>query len=590
MSTPSIQVQQRYQIEGEIGSGAMGTVYLAHDAVIDRRVVLKTVRRERIAEDDEERTLVDEARSAGRINHPNVVTVYDVVNDLEADRIYLALEYVEGRTLREVILELGKLHPEEAVDVALQVAAGLAHLHEAGLIHRDIKPSNILIDGKGTVKITDFGIARAAGGSQLEDDGSVFGTPPYMAPEQLLGLEVDARCDIFSLGVVLYEMLTGEKPFGGRTAKEIARRTLGGEVKPISSFAPDVPEPICAVVERAMERDTSSRHPSMAELAEALAQAAGRPEEDAAGKVTSRLLAVRAAIAPDPSATVLIGGRRAKAMVEGLRRWAKEPWAARVRLLVLSALLVLVAGVAGSWWLFERFSPEVAADIGPPGAELVSVHARLIGEGRRLIEAGELDAAGAVLTLAEQFGPDQVSTRRLRLRWEAEAAKQGVEAKADPEPVRGASSPREAVRAAREVLEESGTDPETASVLDQLDQLGGILAFELVPTDVARIDLSLRSERRNGTLTLYARGEQIYQEKFKGMRPRLFGSKGEEMVEAIDLAAGTEELLVYLAVGSAPAELHRLAGPFEGGRRTALDIELDEEGAARVALVPPLAE
>jgi len=484
-----------------------------------------------------------------------------------------------------VILEHGKLEVDDAIDIALQVAAGLAHLHEAGLIHRDIKPSNILIDGKGTVKITDFGIARAAGGSQLEEDGSVFGTPPYMAPEQLLGYEVDARCDVFSLGVVLYEMLTGERPFGGRTAREIARRTLGGELKPISSFAPEVPAALCRVVEHSMERETGARHQSMAELAEALAEAAGRPAEDA-GRVTSRLLAAGSAGRSDSSATELIAGRRGKLVMAGLRRWAKEPWAARARLLILTAILLLVSGVAASWWLFERFGAEpVATPAGPGSPELMGIHAQLIGKGRSLIEAGELEAAGVVLALAEQFGPDLVSTQRLRLRWEAEAAARGEEAPPAPPPAR-ATTPREAVQAVREVLEETA-DPQMVSVLDQLDRT---FALEAVPVDVARIEVSLRSERRNGTLTVYAGGEQVLQSRFKGMQRRLLGGRGRELWEEIDVGAGTEELLVYLAVGTEPAKLHRFTGPFERGERTTLRIELDDEGEATLAFAPTLGE
>ena len=581
MTTPRIQVQQRYQIEGEIGAGAMGTVYLAHDAVIDRRVVLKTLRGERSAEDDEERTLVDEARNAGRINHPNLVTVYDVVSDLQQDRVYLALEYVEGRTLREVIKELGKLDCDDAVDVALQVAAGLAHLHEAGLIHRDIKPSNILIDGKGTVKITDFGIARAAGRSQLEEDGSVFGTPPYMAPEQLLGLEVDARCDVFSLGVVLYEMLTGTKPFLGRTAKEVARRTLGGELKPVASHAPEVPAAVCAVVEQAMEREAKERYGSMAALAEALAQAAGRSDGEA-GKVTLRLMVARSTAEPDPSATELIGGRRAKVVLGGLRRWAGEPWAARMRLLLLVAALLLVAGVAVSWLVFERLGGQAQADAGPAAAEMVSVQALLVAEGRRLIEVGELEAAGAVLTLVEQLSPDLDSTRRLRLRLDAEVANRGSAVPEEREPPVRAASPRAAVEAIREVLEEAGGNPQTEAVLDQLDLT---LGFAGIPPDVARIELSVQSERRGGVVLLRSGDLQIHQAEFKRKRRRVFGrAYVEDVAATVDVDAGLPELLVYVTVGSKPAELHRFPGPFAGGERMRLTVEVDDEGIATVEL------
>jgi tRNA A-37 threonylcarbamoyl transferase component Bud32 len=570
MAPSRIHVQQRYEIEGEIGSGAMGTVYLAHDQVIDRRVVLKTLRRDRDeASEQEQQALVDEARSAGRINHPNLVTVYDVVNDLETDRLYLALEYVEGRTLRDVVREVGRLEVDEAIDVALQVAAGLAHLHEAGLIHRDIKPSNILIDPKGTVKITDFGIARAAGGSQLESDGSVFGTPPYMAPEQLLGLEVDARCDVFSLGTVLYEMLTGSKPFTGESAAEVARRTLEDELTPVRERAPTVPPTVAAVVERAMQRDAGSRYPSMKELAEALARAAGRPDDDAAGQVTARLLAARAAGA-DTSPTVLIGGSRAKVLLGGLRKWAAEPWAARARLLVLGGLLALVAGAAASWWLFERIGGEEPA--APPGADLQSFQARLVSQGRQHLDQENFDAAIALLALAEQLGPDVDTPRSLRLRAEAEAKQRGAPPATVADRVSQAASPRQAVEAVREAFEETGGSPE---VEDVLARLGAELAGAPVALSTARLELAVRSEKERGTLTLYADGAQVLQLKFRGKGRRLLGgTRSGRVYESVDIDADTEELRVYVAVQGKPAELRRFPGPFEGGGRHALTVEL----------------
>ncbi|HVS16388.1 MAG TPA: serine/threonine-protein kinase [Thermoanaerobaculia bacterium] len=579
MPTSRIHVQQRYAIEGELGSGAMGTVYLAHDQVIDRRVVLKTLRRDRDeATEEEQEALVDEARSAGRINHPNLVTVYDVVNDLETDRVYLALEYVDGRTLRDVIREVGRLEVEEAVDVTLQVAAGLAHLHEAGLIHRDIKPSNILIDPKGTVKITDFGIARAAGGSQLETDGSVFGTPPYMAPEQLLGLEVDARCDVFSLGTVLYEMLTGGKPFTGESAAEVARRTLEDELTPVLERAPDVSPAVAAVVERAMQRDAGSRYASMKELAEALARAAGRPDDDAAGQVTARLLAARAA-GVDTSPTGLLGGSRAKVLLGGLRKWAAEPWAARVRLLFLAGLLAVVAGAAGSWWLFDRIGREESS--APPGADLPSFQARLVSQGRQHLEEGSFDAAIALFTLAEQLGPDVNSPRDLRLRAEAEAQRRGVSSAPVADRVSSATGPRQAVEALREAFEERGSDPEVADVLAQLD---AELAGPPVAADSARLELAVRSERERGTVTLYADDSQVLQLKFRGKGRRLFGgSHSGRSYESVDVDPAIGELKVYVAVHGRPAELHRFVSPFDGGQRHELTIGVDQQGVASVS-------
>jgi hypothetical protein len=202
-----------------------------------------------------------------------------------------------------------------------------------------------------------------------------------MAPEQLLGLEVDARCDVFSLGAVLYEMLSGAKPFTGETAMEVARCTLEDELQPIVERAPMVSPLVAAVAERAMQRNAGSRYASMKELAEALARAAGRPDDDAAGQVTARLLAARAAGRVDTSPTELIGGARAQVVLGGLRKWAAEPWAAKARLLALLGVLVLVAGAAGSWWLFERLAED--HEVVLPSADLQSIQAKLVSQGRQ---------------------------------------------------------------------------------------------------------------------------------------------------------------------------------------------------------------
>ena len=215
----------RYEVIEELGHGAMGVIYKAFDPMLDRLVALKTVGFELSREEGEafERRFYREARSAGRLNHPNIVTVHDVG---KADAVaYIAMEFLQGRSLRD-ILDSGVVLPiERIVDIAAQVADGLAFAHQAGIVHRDIKPPNIMVLENGGVKITDFGIAMFRTGSRTLA-GTVFGSPKYMSPEQVVGREVDGRADVFSLGAVLYEMLTGFAPFFGGDLEAVLYQVL----------------------------------------------------------------------------------------------------------------------------------------------------------------------------------------------------------------------------------------------------------------------------------------------------------------------------------------------------------------------------
>ncbi len=204
----------RYRIVSELGKGAMGVVYQAHDPQIDRMVALKVLRQDRVVDQEFVRRFVAEARAIGRLSHPNIVTVYDVGED--HGTIYIAMEFLEGRSLDMLIGEQA-FSPEKIVDLGIQVAVALEYAHCQGIIHRDIKPGNIIITPQGHVKVTDFGIARIEGGSgqQMTQMGEILGTPIYMPPEQVAGQPVDGRSDIYALGVVLYELTTGQRPFSG---------------------------------------------------------------------------------------------------------------------------------------------------------------------------------------------------------------------------------------------------------------------------------------------------------------------------------------------------------------------------------------
>jgi predicted Ser/Thr protein kinase len=226
----------RYRIVREIGRGAMGVVYLATDPVIGRSVALKTLayppdldesgRAERFER------FAREAKAAGNLSHPGLVTVYDAGRDEAEGLCYLAMEYVAGRTLKEALAETGGLPADRVLDVVLQLSQALEHAHDRGVVHRDLKPANILLGEDGSVKIADFGVARMER-SDLTRDGASVGSPAYMSPEQVRGQPVDRRSDLFSLGVVLYEMLTGRRPFAGPDANSISYQIVHERPAPL---------------------------------------------------------------------------------------------------------------------------------------------------------------------------------------------------------------------------------------------------------------------------------------------------------------------------------------------------------------------
>jgi eukaryotic-like serine/threonine-protein kinase len=257
----------RYEVLGELGQGAMGVVYKAKDPLIDRVVAIKTINLGLAMDEKEEYEgrFYQEAKAAGRLNHPNIVTIYDVGKS--GDVAYIAMEFLEGRELRDIMNEGVLLPVDQVLNIVAQVAQGLAYAHEHDIVHRDVKPSNIMVIHDGHVKITDFGIARMASSSVRTQTGMVLGSPKYMSPEQVMGKSIDQRSDIFSLGVMLYEMLTGQAPFNGENVNAIMYQTLNAVPQPPNTLNPAVPEMVNFIVAKALAKGLEDRYQNAKDFA-----------------------------------------------------------------------------------------------------------------------------------------------------------------------------------------------------------------------------------------------------------------------------------------------------------------------------------
>jgi serine/threonine-protein kinase len=265
----------RYQVIAEVGRGGMGIVYHAIDPLLQRPVALKTVRLLEFEDVQERRNLRDrllrEARAAGILSHPGIVMIYQIEEDNGV--AYIAMEFVQGRTLGQLLSVDRTPKRKHVFNILQQVANALDYAHSKGVIHRDIKPGNVMIQQGGVVKITDFGIAKATASVRTQT-GIQVGTPFYMSPEQILGHAVDGRTDQYSLAIVAYQMLTGERPFSGDTLPTLIYRILREEPQPDNSLIAKLGEPIEAALRRAMSKQPDARYASCSEFVNSLSEAA----------------------------------------------------------------------------------------------------------------------------------------------------------------------------------------------------------------------------------------------------------------------------------------------------------------------------
>jgi hypothetical protein len=258
------QLNGRYRLDSQVGAGGMSTVYKSFDITLERPVAIKLLHREIAADSDQIERFRREARAVAQLSHPHIVTVIDAGED--DGRPYIVFEFVAGETLKERIKRLGRLPIGEAVAYAIEIARALGAAHQRNIVHRDVKPQNVLIDEEGRAKVTDFGIARSLDEEGLTADGRVLGTTDYVAPEQALGHPCTAQSDLYSLGIVLYEMLTGQVPFKGENQVAVAMKHVREALPDVQRLRPEVSAALAAVVDRATSKDLAHRYASDAEL------------------------------------------------------------------------------------------------------------------------------------------------------------------------------------------------------------------------------------------------------------------------------------------------------------------------------------
>jgi tRNA A-37 threonylcarbamoyl transferase component Bud32/tetratricopeptide (TPR) repeat protein len=414
----------RYEIVDELGKGAMGVVYLARDPLIGRLVALKTFRIGYSVKDQEleqfRARFIREAQSAGILSHPGIVTIHDVTEESDEGVAFIAMEYVRGTNLKMLLQREGPLDPHLAASIVDQVADALDYAHSRGVVHRDIKPANIILTADNRVKITDFGIARLDS-SNLTQEGQLLGTPNYMAPEQILGRDVDHRADIFSLGIVLYEMLTRHKPFQGDNLTVVSHRIVYDNFTPPRQYAQDLPPGVERVLARALEKAPAQRYQQARELADDLRQAI-RPEPTGeALNETMSLTATNAVPLPEllpPPAPAPAGkplawpGRfdRLGALLgsPSWERLATEAWVTALVCVLIGATALLSLG----WGPVPPPNPaeRVRGDV-----------VRLIAESSQLVHAQRFDEAAVALRQAERLAPGEPGLRQLRENAEAVA-------------------------------------------------------------------------------------------------------------------------------------------------------------------------
>jgi tRNA A-37 threonylcarbamoyl transferase component Bud32/tetratricopeptide (TPR) repeat protein len=394
----------KYEILGKLGQGAMGEVFRARDPVLNREVAVKRITAGRDVDETVRRRFRREAEAAAKLAHPNIITVYEL--GLEGEQLFMAMELLDGMDLKQALASRA-MTLDEKLNVALQVCEGVARAHSHEIVHRDLKPANIHILPSGKVKILDFGLAHVSG-SEMTSTGMVMGTPHYMSPEQVRGQKADARSDVFALGCVFYELLSGRKPFDAESMHGVLFKIMQEDPVPLGEAAPATPEPIAHVVEKALAKSPADRYPNAADLLAALRQA-------------RRALGSRSSARPDPSVPPPAPARGARSPVERgthssrsasrSQPKAASPWA------LAAALALGLAVVAAGGWALRRavLTPAAPPPTPPPGLDGLArkAVASQVELARRRLEAGLYAEAVSEAEEALKLDPQNAAARQI---------------------------------------------------------------------------------------------------------------------------------------------------------------------------------
>jgi formylglycine-generating enzyme required for sulfatase activity len=375
------QTVSHYRVVDKLGGGGMGVVYKAIDLRLDRFVALKFLPPDSTRDEEAIKRFFQEAKSASALDHPNICTIHEI-DETPDGEVFLTMAYYDGETLKHKI-QRGRLAVSDALDCAIQTLRGLVKAHQSGLVHRDIKPANLMMTREGVVKILDFGLAKLAGFSDLTKTGVTMGTAAYMAPEQVLGKDIDTRTDIWATGVVLYELLTGQRPFGGDGLASVSA-ILNASPGPISAYRDDVPDDVERAVLKALEKDPGARYGSPSEFLSDLMVSKATIDQPGALRVTNTTALLRKPLVAIPAATLLLAGLAGAGLAArrmNNARWARNEALPEIRRLIAADDLAKGFKVAEE---AERFLPgdpalaqlwpQISADGSlvtvPPGADV----------------------------------------------------------------------------------------------------------------------------------------------------------------------------------------------------------------------------
>lgn len=602
----------------------MGVVYLARDPLIGRLVALKTFHSGYSEEDQElqefRARFLREAQSAGILNHPAIVTIHDVVDSSDEEgATFIAMEYVQGTNLKERLRSVGNLDLRRASAIVLQIADALDYAHGCGVVHRDIKPANIILTRDGDPKITDFGIARLDT-SDLTQEGQLLGTPNYMAPERILGQEVDHRTDIFSLGVLFYEMLTCHKPFKGDNLTMVTHRIVYDPFTPPEQYEPSIPPEIVAILERAMRKEPAERYERAGDMAEelrglidGLPTDTGPRENLSATQDVSGQLAREAVDQAIEDATRTDGNDTAAmkvlSHVETTASW-------RTRAARTGVVALLLAGLAGlAWWGVRWTQPGIERSSQSTLEQaqylpMLRAARRHLDQGRPDLAQGHIDRA---LSVAPQAAPVLSLQRKIEDAVAAAAAAEEERRRLalhdEAATALAAGRLNEAETALNELLEEAPEDETTLALQEQLEaerqraEAARRAAAAATPPPVAEeseeasedatpvaaaefpLAITFFTEISRGEMRLWINDRLILNETFKFVeKVGLFKTidRHGRFDAQIDVATGPVKVKVEVDPRGGKAVVGHFADQVEGGEPRVLEIRFD--AAARLAI------